>query len=124
MTFSIILILVFIALIVINYIAYKKIDIDVDDEIKHEVLNILFFIGIGITVLVMIVSSFNRRTFINKYNFCKVNPQCVTYIQLADINKEIIDINAYKGTIFSFYNDKDFELFDIDNVSNKVIIQH
>lgn len=50
------------------------------------------------------------------------NPTNYTYSQLAEHNEKVAKSRAWQGTIFSFYNDTDLQVIDIDNVSQKVII--
>ena len=50
------------------------------------------------------------------------NPDNYTYSQLAKHNEKVAKCRVWQGTIFSFYNDVDLQIIDIDNVSQKVII--
>lgn len=50
------------------------------------------------------------------------NPANYTYSQLAEHNELITKRKVWQGTIFSFYNDTDLQVIDIDNISQKVII--
>lgn len=50
------------------------------------------------------------------------NPANYTYSQLAEHNEKVTKYRIWQGTIFSFYNDVDLQIIDIDNVSQKVII--
>ena len=50
------------------------------------------------------------------------NPSNYTYSQLAEHNEKVAKYRVWQGTIFSFYNDVDLQTIDIDNVSQKVII--
>ncbi|MEE3413512.1 MAG: hypothetical protein VZQ58_06510 [Bacteroidales bacterium] len=50
------------------------------------------------------------------------NPTNYTYSQLAEHNEFVTKNKVWQGTIFSFYNDTDLQVIDIDNVSQKVII--
>lgn len=50
------------------------------------------------------------------------NPANYTYSQLAEHNELVTKKKVWQGTIFSFYNDTDLQVIDIDNVSQKVII--
>lgn len=50
------------------------------------------------------------------------NPANYTYSQLAEHNELVTKRKVWQGTIFSFYNDTDLQVIDIDNVSQKVII--
>lgn len=50
------------------------------------------------------------------------NPANYTYSQLAEHNEKVTKYRVWQGTIFSFYNDVDLQIIDIDNVSQKVII--
>ena len=50
------------------------------------------------------------------------NPANYTYSQLAEHNEKVAKHRVWQGTIFSFYNDVDLQSIDIDNVSQKVII--
>ena len=50
------------------------------------------------------------------------NPANYTYSQLAEHNEFVTKAKVWQGTIFSFYNDTDLQVIDIDNISQKVII--
>ena len=50
------------------------------------------------------------------------NPANYTYSQLAEHNEKVARYRVWQGTIFSFYNDVDLQIIDIDSVSQKVII--
>ena len=50
------------------------------------------------------------------------NPTDYTYGQLAEHNEKVAKYRAWQGTIFSFYNDVDLQIIDINSVSQKVII--
>ena len=50
------------------------------------------------------------------------NPANYTYSQLAEHNEFVTKAKVWQGTIFSFYNDTDLQVIDIDNVSQKVIV--
>ena len=50
------------------------------------------------------------------------NPTNYTYSQLAEHNELVTKKKVWQGTIFSFYNDTDLQVIDIDNISQKVIV--
>ena len=50
------------------------------------------------------------------------NPANYTYSQLAEHNEKVAKYRVWQGTIFSFYNDVDLQIIDIDSISQKVII--
>lgn len=50
------------------------------------------------------------------------NPANYTYSQLAEHNELVTKRKVWQGTIFSFYNDADLQVIDIDSVSQKVIL--
>ena len=50
------------------------------------------------------------------------NPTNYTFSQLAEHNEKVTRYRVWQGTIFSFYNDVDLQIIDIDNISQKVII--
>lgn len=52
------------------------------------------------------------------------NPTNYTYSQLAEHNELVTKLGVWHGTIFSFYNDVDLKTIDIDNISQKVIVEN
>ena len=51
------------------------------------------------------------------------NPTNYTYSQLAEHNELVAKLRVWHGTIFSFYNDVDLKTIDIDNISQKVMVE-
>ena len=62
-----------------------------------------------------------RKANISSYYEAKQHPEYFSNTQRIEDNEVIAKIKAYQGTIFSFYNDIDFEYFEIED-GNKVII--
>lgn len=52
------------------------------------------------------------------------NPTNYTYSQLAEHNELVTKLGVWHGTIFSFYNDVDLKTIDIDNMSQKVMVEN
>lgn len=50
------------------------------------------------------------------------NPECYTYKEVADANKDLISMQSYQGTIFSFHNNDDelrnLKPVDLSKVNN------
>ena len=79
------------------------------------------FIAFMLTVIVILVGV-DAKTEKALMQAQLENPANYTYSQLAEHNEKVTKYRIWQGTIFSFYNDVDLQIIDIDNVSQKVII--
>lgn len=76
--------------------------------------------GLLVGVIVLGVSAKQNKALMKAH---LENPTYYTYSQIAEHNELVTKAKVFQGTIFSFYNDVDLQTIDIDNVSQKVIIE-
>jgi len=83
----------------------------------------LMLTGIPLLIVVVVFSllMIQRNTNISSYYEAKKHPEYFSNTERINDNSVIAKIKAHQGTIFSFYNDIDFEYFEIEDGS-KVIV--
>lgn len=118
MVFFIILSVVAIVATVLLGIYAKKGTSD-DAEVGAWVSGITAFILVVCLVCLGIEAKENKALIQARLD----NPTNYTYSQLAEHNEFVTKRKVWQGTIFSFYNDTDLQVIDIDNISQKVIMQ-
>ena len=117
MVFMIILLVVAIVATVLLGLYYAKKDSDCA-EFGAWVSGITAFILVVTLICVWIDAKTNKALIQAHLD----NPTNYTYSQLAEHNEFVTKAKVWQGTIFSFYNDTDLQVIDIDNVGQKVII--
>jgi len=83
----------------------------------------IFLFGFPLLFVIVIFSLLmvSRKVNIASYYEAKQHPEYFSNDERVKDNAVIANIKAYQGTIFSFYNDIDFEYFEIEDGS-KIII--
>lgn len=81
--------------------------------------------GCLVVVFIVLLSCFGVESKTNKalMQAHLEKPTIYTYSQLAEHNELVTKLKVWQGTIFSFYNDVDLQTIDIDNISQKVMIE-
>lgn len=117
MIFMFILFVIFVITTVLLGVYYYK-------EYSYNALLLSLMSGVAAVVLLICIIWFGVEAKQNKalIRAHLDNPSNYTYSQLAIHNELITKLRVWHGTIFSFYNDTELQIIDIDNISQKVII--
>lgn len=100
--------------------AYKSSTVSSEDNyFAGAFVSIVIAIMLGVCTLCSWADAKENKALIKAH---LENPTCYTYTQLAEHNELVTKHKVWQGTIFSFYNDVDLQAINIDNVSQKVIM--